>query len=162
MGRPGACRSTTVLGLVAVAGAVSLSACSSESTEARRDAGATTATRTVEPATPAPTAAPTSDGPPSTPAPTGRGSPAERLVEVRLRGGTVTPPPGRVSVQRGERIRIVVDTDEADEVHVHGYDRMAAMAPGRPAVLAFRADETGLFEVETHDSGRLLLQLLVR
>ncbi|WP_449345278.1 hypothetical protein [Streptomyces narbonensis] len=34
--------------------------------------------------------------------------------------------------------------------------------PGVPAALTLTADRTGLFEVETHESGLLLTQLVVR
>ncbi|MDQ7907610.1 hypothetical protein RB614_24110 [Phytohabitans sp. ZYX-F-186] len=85
-----------------------------------------------------------------------------RLVEVTVRGGEVDPAPGRVTVRKGERVRLVVHSDVADEVHVHGYDREAAVGPGHDATIEFVADQTGLFEVETHETGMLLTQLLVR
>ena len=74
----------------------------------------------------------------------------------------MSPPPGRTNVARGERVRVVVRSDSPDEVHVHGYDREAPVAPGADAVIEFVADQSGLFEVETHESGLVLTQLLVR
>lgn len=95
---------------------------------------------------------------------TDQGDDAEPDVEVdlTLEGGKVTPPPDSVAVETGDHVRLTVESDVADVVHVHGYDLERAVQPGKPAVLSFRADQTGRFEVETHDSGLLLTQLLVQ
>ncbi|MFF9342965.1 hypothetical protein ACF1CG_24850 [Streptomyces sp. NPDC014773] len=89
-------------------------------------------------------------------------TPAGRTLDIRVTGSTVTPAPSRVELRKGERITLRVTSDRADTVHVHGYDREAALAPGTPATLALTADRTGLFEVETHESGLVLTQLVVR
>lgn len=85
-----------------------------------------------------------------------------RLVEVSVADGRVTPPPSRVEVDQGEQVRVVVTSDRADTLHLHGYDLEAAVAPGAPGVIEFTADQGGQFELETHESGLILLQLLVR
>jgi hypothetical protein len=54
-----------------------------------------------------------------------------------------------------------VDADVADEVHVHGYDLVADVAPGSPAELTFLADIPGVFEVELESSHVELLRLEV-
>lgn len=87
---------------------------------------------------------------------------ADVEVDVRITGGEVTPAPDRVEVQQGQRVRIRVTSDQADTVHVHGYDREADVAPGEPAELEFTADQPGVFEVETHEGGLLLTQLQVQ
>jgi Cupredoxin-like domain len=84
------------------------------------------------------------------------------VVEITIKGGKVNPPPGRVSIAKGQKVRLVVHSDAPDEIHVHGYDREAKVGPGQDAVIEFVADQTGLFEVETHGTGLLLTQLLVR
>lgn len=88
--------------------------------------------------------------------------PNVHVVEIRITGGKVSPPPGRVDIARGETVRLVVHSDAADEVHVHGYDRETQVGPGSDAVIEFVADKTGLFEVETHERGLVLTQLAVR
>jgi hypothetical protein len=50
----------------------------------------------------------------------------------------------------------------ADEVHVHGYDLTAALTPGQPTELTFAATIPGVFEVELHDAGTVLLTLQVQ
>jgi hypothetical protein len=59
-------------------------------------------------------------------------------------------------------VRIIVTSDKADEAHVHGYDKAIELTPGKPGMVEFTANETGLFEVETHGSHALLFQLVVR
>ncbi|WP_231618555.1 hypothetical protein [Nonomuraea sp. SBT364] len=93
--------------------------------------------------------------------PAGEG-PAPVTVAVRVSGGQVTPPPGRVEVKKGDRVRLEVTGDRADTVHVHGFDLERPLTPGTPVVIEFTADRSGLFEVETHDSHLVLTQLVVR
>lgn len=89
-------------------------------------------------------------------------APATQTVQVRIEDGRISPPPGRVDVAKGIPLRLVVLSDVPDEVHVHGYDLETEVGPGKPGTLTFTADRTGLFEVETHESGKLLVQLAVR
>ncbi|MEU2505589.1 hypothetical protein ABZ621_12835 [Streptomyces sp. NPDC007863] len=100
--------------------------------------------------------------PSATPSPSPSPSPDGRTLDIRVTGSTVAPAPSRVELRKGERITLRVTSDRADTVHVHGYDREAPLAPGTPATLTLTADRTGLFEVETHESGLVLTQLVVR
>ncbi|MFD7325109.1 hypothetical protein ACFV9D_29130 [Streptomyces sp. NPDC059875] len=100
-------------------------------------------------------------GPTNAPAPTPTTAPG-RTVEITVTGTSVQPPPSRVEFKKGERLTLRVTSDRADTLHVHGYDRELPLAPGKPASLTLTADRTGLFEVETHGSGLLLTQLVVR
>jgi hypothetical protein len=95
--------------------------------------------------------------PTSTPSP----SPDAREIEIEVEEGRVDGP-NSVRVERGARVRLVVSADVADEVHVHGYDLIADVRPGSPAVIAFRADAPGVFEVELEAAGLLLVQLQVQ
>jgi hypothetical protein len=90
------------------------------------------------------------------------GRPYGTSVTITIAGGRVTPPPGRVEVRRGQTVHLVVTSDRADEAHVHGYDIEVPLAAGVPATIEFTADQTGVFEVETHESDLTLIQLLVR
>lgn len=99
--------------------------------------------------------------PPGPPTPTSTFSSA-RTIDVSITEGQVQPPPRRVRVDRGQTVRIVVTSDQADKLHVHGYDKEAELRPGTPATVTFTADQTGVFEVESHDSALQLFQLVVR
>lgn len=84
------------------------------------------------------------------------------VIEVTVSGGR---PEGGVrteSVELGEQVELRVTSDEADEIHVHGYDLYADLAPGEPTALTFTADIPGQFEVELHGTGTALLTLQVR
>jgi len=87
---------------------------------------------------------------------------AVKEITVTVASRKVTPPPGRIEVTKGQTVRITVTSDAADEAHLHGYDKEAGLKPGTPASIEFVADETGLFEMETHESGLQLFQLVVR
>ncbi|WP_406100361.1 hypothetical protein [Streptomyces sp. NBC_01013] len=96
-----------------------------------------------------------------TPTPTPTPTPGT-TVEISIRDGKVSPAPGRTEVTKGRTVRLKVRSDSADTLHVHGYDKEARLPAGRAVTLTFTADRTGLFEVETHESGLLLTQLVVR
>ena len=86
---------------------------------------------------------------------------AGRGVEVAVAEGRISGDTSRVPVVVGETVALVVRSDGADEVHVHGYDLSAHVTAGRPATLTFPADVPGVFEVELHDASTLLLTLQV-
>jgi heme/copper-type cytochrome/quinol oxidase subunit 2 len=69
---------------------------------------------------------------------------------------------GRVPVPAGEQVTLAITSDVADEVHVHGYDLTAALTRGQPTELTFAATIPGVFEVELHDAGTVLLTLQVQ
>jgi hypothetical protein len=88
-------------------------------------------------------------------------APAGQRVEVQVSGGRVTGDTGRVPVAAGEHVTLVITSDVADEVHVHGYDLETELSPGKPAEVAFDATIPGVFEVELHEAGTVLLSLQV-
>ena len=84
-------------------------------------------------------------------------------IRVVVAGGKVVSRPGeRIPVKLGERVRIEVEADVTDEVHVHAYDIKADVAPGRPARLEFEASIPGVIEVELEKGHLLLFKLEVR
>ncbi|WP_121832964.1 hypothetical protein [Streptomyces sp. S1] len=87
---------------------------------------------------------------------------SDRTVALTITGKTVQPPPSRIELKKGERLTLRVTSDRDDTLHVHGYDRELLLSAGTPATLTLTVDRTGLFEVETHDSGLVLTQLVVR
>ncbi|WP_336028988.1 hypothetical protein [Geodermatophilus sp. FMUSA9-8] len=116
-------------------------------------------TAPAEARTPAPSAS--SSAPSSGSSSAAPSSPAVRAVAVEVAGGRVTGDTGRVVVAAGERVALTVTSDVADELHLHGYDLTADLAPGTPATVEFTADLPGVFEAELHGSGTVLLSLQV-
>ncbi len=137
--------------LTAVA-ALTLAACG--------DNGSPQATGTTATTTPAATTS-TSIGPATTAKPTTTADPTP-VIEVRVAGGKVQGGVRRERLQRGDTVVLRVVADVADEVHLHGYDRTAQVAPGKPAQIRFTADITGVFEVELEQRKQPLLMLEVR
>jgi hypothetical protein len=141
-------RWATVAVLAAVA-ALTLAACG--------DDGTPQATGTT---TPAATTS-TTTGPTTSAEPTTTADPTP-VIEVRVAGGKVQGGVRRERVQSGETVVLRVVADVADEVHLHGYDRTANVAPGKPAQIRFTADITGVYEVELEQRKQPLLMLEVR
>jgi hypothetical protein len=100
------------------------------------------------------------DSPSGSASPTVSG-PAEHRIEVTVTGGQVSGDAGRVPVLLGEPVVLVVTSDVGDEIHVHGYDLTLALEPGTPAELPLDATVPGVFEVELHEAGTVLLTLQV-
>lgn len=68
----------------------------------------------------------------------------------------------RETVEKDERVVLVVTSDVADEVHLHGYDVTRDVAPGKPARLPFKATIPGRFEVELEDRGVQIADITVQ
>jgi len=83
-------------------------------------------------------------------------------IRILVRGGRVIGGLRRARLERGERAVLIVRADVSDHVHLHGYDIMRDVAPGRPARLPFRATIPGRFEVELEDRRLQIAQLEVR
>lgn len=86
---------------------------------------------------------------------------ADHVLTYTIADGTAEPQLEQQSVEQGSTVRIEITGDVADEYHLHGYDVTAEAAAGETAVLEFTADMTGRYELETHESGLKLLDLLV-
>jgi hypothetical protein len=142
-------RRWATVAVLAAAAALTLAACG--------DDGTPQATGTT---TPAATTS-TTTGPTTSAEPTTTADPTP-VIEVRVVGGKVQGGVRRERVQSGETVVLRVVADVADEVHLHGYDRTANVAPGKPAQIRFTADITGVFEVELEQRKQPLLMLEVR
>lgn len=67
----------------------------------------------------------------------------------------------RYAVPVGSTVELVVSSDVADEVHLHGYDRSSFVTAGATTTLRFVADVPGVFDVELERTGEQLGQLAV-
>jgi heme/copper-type cytochrome/quinol oxidase subunit 2 len=87
-------------------------------------------------------------------------TPSSVRIRIQARGdgsGSIR----RVTIERGQRVTLIVSADVADEVHVHGYDLMADVAPGSPARISFEASVPGRFEVELESRALQIAELRV-
>lgn len=83
-------------------------------------------------------------------------------IDVTVSGGKVRTPKALVDVPVGSPVDLVVTSDVADEVHVHGYNELVDVTPGTPAHVGFTASIPGVFEVEMESAKLRLLQLRVQ
>jgi hypothetical protein len=93
----------------------------------------------------------TTEREPTVPPPRPPAPPPPAQVRITVRDGRPVGGIRRVTVGRGRRVVLIVSADVSDHVHLHGYDVMRDVAPGRPARLAFRATIVGTVEVELED-----------
>ena len=94
-------------------------------------------------------------------APTTATTPEPVRLVVTVREGRPVDGIARAEASEGEPIILVVRSDVADHVHVHGYDLMADVGPGQPARMQFRATLTGRFEIELEERAEQIAQLTV-
>lgn len=93
---------------------------------------------------------------------TGSLSDADQVLSITVSGGAVSGDSGRQDIALGSTVAILVASDVAEEVHLHGYDVLVEAPEGGTAELVFTADIPGLFEVELEQSGELLVELAVQ
>ena len=58
-----------------------------------------------------------------------------------------------IRVTQGESIELVWQSDEAAELHLHGYDISFEVSPEGPAIVTFEAHATGRFPITSHGFG---------
>lgn len=149
--------------LIIVALSLALAACSSDTSVSTTTAatpttgaGQTTSTTIAEPTST--TASPTTtEASTTTTAPV---VPDVIEVEIGYLSGVVEGG-GRIEVPLGEPVVIRVDSDVADEGHLHGYDIFVDLEPGTTGILEFVADIPGIFELELEGARVLLADLEV-
>jgi hypothetical protein len=117
------------------------------------------------PPPPAPPTTPTTvstQPPPPPTTPTPPSPPKIVQVSIVIRGGRPVGGIRRVTVAKNRRVVLLVRSDVADHVHLHGYDVMRDVAPGAPGRLEFRATIPGRFEVELEDRGQQIADVTVK
>jgi heme/copper-type cytochrome/quinol oxidase subunit 2 len=85
------------------------------------------------------------------------------VVTIRIDVAADTAPTVQhFSVTQGRQVELIVTSEIADEVHVHGYDLMGDVAPGMPVTIAFKATAPGRFEIELEQHKLQIAELEVR
>jgi hypothetical protein len=85
--------------------------------------------------------------------PAPRAPPPPVNVRIVVRGAEPVGGIRNVTVSKGRRVVVIVNSDVADEVHLHGYNLKRDVEPGTPARLPFRATINGTVEVELEQRG---------
>jgi hypothetical protein len=146
----------TALALLPALGMLALAGCGNS------DAGSGSSPSTAPPTVTTPTGtatAPQTSTPSNTTDPSG--NTADVTINVTVANGTVNPSGASINVKAGQTVLITAVSDAADEVHVHGYEKQLPLTPGKPASVKFVANMKGTFEIETHESNKLVAKLVV-
>ena len=69
---------------------------------------------------------------------------------VQLKNAGVVGGAQTLTAKKDSIVRIVVSSDAPDQVHLHGYDIEKEATPAQPAVIRFKANIEGAFELESH------------
>jgi plastocyanin len=144
----------TALALLPALGMLALAGCGGNS-----DNGSGSSPSTAP--TSAPTSASTPTGTATQPQTSTPSNTADVTINVTVAKGKVNPSGASINVKAGQTVLITAVSDAADEVHVHGYDKQLPLTPGKPASVKFVANMKGTFEVETHESNKLVAKLVV-
>ncbi len=89
---------------------------------------------------------------PAAPQQTEHAADAEARIEVRIENRKVIGA-HVIRVTQGQLVEMVWTTDEAAELHIHGYDIRFEISPDTPAEVSFTAHATGRFAVTSHGFG---------
>lgn len=85
-------------------------------------------------------------------------------VEIEIEGGAVSPAGEQVDASVGDAVVLQVDSDAADELHVHTApaEHEYAVRAADDQEFRFTVEQPGQFDIELHEAGVLVAQLVVR
>jgi hypothetical protein len=83
-------------------------------------------------------------------------------ITITIEGGKPVGGITKATVQRGQNVSLVVRSDVADEVHLHGYDLHTEVKAGGTAGIDFTASIAGVFVAELEHRKLQILELTVR
>ena len=78
---------------------------------------------------------------------------AQKNIEVRIEQRKVIEPGDVVRAVKGDTVTLRWKTDEKVALHLHGYDIMLEVEPGRVEEMHFEANVSGRFPVTSHGFG---------
>jgi hypothetical protein len=83
-------------------------------------------------------------------------------INVEVKGGKPVGGIQRATAHKGDTVELVVHSNVADEVHVHGYDLHKDVKAGGTIRIRFTANLTGVFEAELESRKLQIVELTVR
>ena len=78
--------------------------------------------------------------------------PKPEIPTIEVKGGEPMGGVQELAFSSGDRIRFRVTSDAPAEVHLHGYNVMMDVEPGRPVTFDVPANIEGIFEVELEET----------
>ncbi|MEV3905229.1 hypothetical protein AB0K11_23150 [Mycobacterium sp. NPDC050551] len=90
-------------------------------------------------------------------------APDRLTIEVKIQGGEVTPTNAALQAKVGQPIVIRVDSDAADELHVHSVPEHSFPVEAKPGQqFQFTVDVPGNVDIELHDAGKVVATIQVQ
>ncbi|BBX67692.1 hypothetical protein [Mycolicibacterium psychrotolerans] len=90
-------------------------------------------------------------------------APQRLVVDVTIKGGTVTPTNEQLTASLEQPIVIRVDSDAADELHVHSTpEHSFPIAAGQGQSFQFAVDTPGRVDVELHALNKTVATIAVQ
>jgi FtsP/CotA-like multicopper oxidase with cupredoxin domain len=87
--------------------------------------------------------------------------PAANELEITVKNAAPVGGIQRITVAKGDTVTLLVDSDVADEVHVHGYNLKQEIGADGKAKISFVADVPGRFEAELENHGTQIAEVTV-
>ncbi|HEX9503778.1 MAG TPA: hypothetical protein VF974_05680 [Patescibacteria group bacterium] len=90
---------------------------------------------------------------------------SEQVVQsfnLVIKGKKLISGPKTIVLKEGDKVKITITADEAEEWHLHGYDKMVVLEKDKPAQIAFTANLTGRFIYELERSSTEIGTIEVR
>jgi hypothetical protein len=91
----------------------------------------------------------------------GAKAPKPPVPQVTVKGGKPVGGIKTVTVNKGDQVHFVVNSDISDEIHVHGYDFHKDVKAGGKVSFSFPAKIDGEFVVELESRGEQIVKLVV-
>jgi hypothetical protein len=76
-----------------------------------------------------------------------------RVIEARIENRKVVAPSEAIRITEGDVIELRWTSDEAVDLHLHGYDVELHVRPSEPATMVVKAYATGRFPITSHGWG---------
>lgn len=73
--------------------------------------------------------------------------------DLVVKDGKLVSGPATLAVAQGDAVRLRVQSDRDDELHLHGYDLELPLKAHDTGQLDFTADRSGRFDIELHHAG---------
>jgi hypothetical protein len=83
-------------------------------------------------------------------------------MDITVKGGKPVGGIKRFTVEKNQPLSIVVHSDVADEVHLHGYDKHVEVKAGKTSILHFDPEIAGVFVIELEHRGLQIGELTVK
>ena len=76
-----------------------------------------------------------------------------RVIEARIENRKMVAPSEAIRITEGDVIELRWTSDEAVDLHLHGYDVELHVRPDEPAAMVIEAYATGRFPITSHGWG---------